>query len=57
MTEFDEEKGIEAIIFLQKRAGIVETREQAQAGWRKMKPHQKSLTLEVFERLNPKQEH
>ena len=34
--EYSEKEGIQAIIDLQKMAGITETEEQAKVGWRKM---------------------
>ena len=39
-----EEKGIKAIIDLQKTAGIIETEEQAKKGWNSMSEHAKTQT-------------
>ena len=39
-----EEKGIKAIIDLQKTAGIIETEEQAKKGWNAMSEHAKTQT-------------
>lgn len=48
---FDEatEKGIEAIIYLQKLVGIEETREQAVVGWSRMSKHERQFTMKVCE--------
>jgi hypothetical protein len=49
MNENDlEDIGVEAIIFLQKMAGIDETRESAAAHWTIMTQSQKEQTLEVY---------
>ena len=43
-----EEQGIEAIIRLQKSAGVIETEEQARAGWRGMSDSEKQTTEMAF---------
>lgn len=43
-----EEKGIQAIIYLQKMAGKEETREAARDGWKKMSESQKDTTITVY---------
>ena len=42
--EYSEKEGIQAIIDLQKMAGITETEEQAKVGWRKMTARDKKST-------------
>ncbi len=45
------EKGIAAIIALQKLGGIEETREEAAAGWDALSDHEKANTMAAFEVL------
>jgi hypothetical protein len=44
-----DERGIDAIIALQKVAGLKETREAAERGWRGMDPWQREQTMLAFE--------
>ena len=48
-----EDKGIEAIIFLQSLVGIVESREQATVGWRAMRDWEKASTMRTYRLLKP----
>lgn len=48
----DREKGIEAIIALQKMVGISEPRAAAAAGWDLMSDWQKRRTLRAYEIFN-----
>jgi hypothetical protein len=52
----DEEKGIEAIIYLQSLAGIDESKEEARKGWASMNDSEKRHTLDVYNRLNDRRE-
>lgn len=47
-SEAKERDGVKAIIALQALAGIVETPEQAKAGWAKMSPSEQQKTLRVY---------
>lgn len=47
----EEEKGIEAIRYLQKMNGIEEPRSKALTGWRCMTSVQKQLTLQLHDRF------
>lgn len=44
----DEQKGIEAIIFLQSLAGIEESEEDARKGWRSLTDMQKRSTMQTY---------
>lgn len=44
----DEERGIEAIIFLQSLAGIEESEEDARKGWRSLTDMQKRSTMQTY---------
>lgn len=44
----EEEKGVAAIQFLQKKAGIKEPYDKALKGWREMSPQEKQITLETW---------
>ena len=46
--ELTEEKGIEAIRFLQKMNGIDESEEKARAGWRRMTDAERRITMNVY---------
>lgn len=45
----DEQKGIEAIIYLQSLARVPETEEEAKAGWNAMSDSEKAVTLKMYE--------
>jgi hypothetical protein len=46
-----DERGIEAIIFMQKKVGKHEPLERAQNGWEKMTPFERERTMRAFEAL------
>jgi hypothetical protein len=46
-----EEKGVAAIIYLQKMAGIDEPREQALKGWRAMSKHDQDFTVKFYKKM------
>lgn len=48
LDEVEEELGIEAIIALQAEVGIVEPREKAYDGWRKMTDFDRRMTLSTY---------
>lgn len=49
--KFDDEKGIEAIMYLQGAVDIEETRAQATTGWNGMSDSEKMTTLNVYDML------
>lgn len=49
--DFDREKGIEAIIFLQAHVGITEPRDKAERGWDAMSKSDRKITLSVYDSM------
>ncbi len=47
-TEEEKEKGIQAIIYLQKLRGIEETHREAEIGWYKMEEFEKDQTMMAY---------
>ena len=54
--EYDREAGIQAIIGLQKMAGVAEPRERAERNWDAFSDHDKENTLAAADLFIPKEE-
>ena len=50
------ERGIDAVVALQRVVGITETREAAGTGWDHMTAGQQATTMEVYAAICPQQE-
>lgn len=50
-NEITEEHGIKCIIALQSMGGVVETEEQAKAGWASMSESDRKTTVDVHQRM------
>jgi hypothetical protein len=49
--QFDEEEGVQAIIFLQSMAGITETEDGARAGWQRMDENSQIATMVAYKMI------